>query len=116
MAEIERLMVDGQAAPVSHYCHVVRAGNLVFVSGSVGIRADGSIPEDPAQQMEVALANVDACLRAAGAGPEHVTKVTVFLTNIADRAKVNPPRHSRPPRNAVPASIGRPRRWSRSPR
>jgi reactive intermediate/imine deaminase len=92
MADIERLMVDGQAPPVSHYCHVVRAGNLVFVSGSVGIRADGSIPEDPAQQMEVALANVDACLRAAGAGREHVTKVTVFLTDIADRAKVNPPR------------------------
>ena len=63
MADIDRLMVDGQAAPVSHYCHVVRAGNLVFVSGSVGIRADGSIPEDPAQQMEVALANVDVVIK-----------------------------------------------------
>jgi len=92
MAEIQRLMVDGQLPPVSHYCHVVRAGNLVWVSGSVGVRPDGSIPEDAGEQMEVALANIDACLRAAGAGPEHVVKVNVYLTDINDRARVNPPR------------------------
>ena len=92
MTQIQRLMVDGQLPPVSHYCHVVRAGNLIWVSGSVGVRSDGSIPEDAGEQMEVALANIDACLRAAGAGPEHVVKVNVYLTDINDRAKVNPPR------------------------
>ncbi|HVZ07990.1 RidA family protein [Rhodopila sp.] len=92
MAEIQRLMVDGQLPPVSHYCHVVRAGNLVWVSGSVGARPDGTVPADAGEQMEVALANIDACLRAAGAGPEHVVKVNVYLTDINDRAKVNPPR------------------------
>ena len=92
MAEIERLMVDGQLPPVSHYCHVVRAGAQVWVSGSVGVRPDGSVPEDAGEQMEVALANIDACLRAAGAGPQHVVKVNVYLTDINDRAKVNPPR------------------------
>ena len=89
MPEIQRLMVEGQLKPVSHYCHVVRAGNLIWVSGAVGARADGTVPADVGQQAEVALANIHACLKAAGAGPEHVVKVNIYLTDIDDRAKVN---------------------------
>jgi len=92
MTTIQRLMVDGQAEPVSHYCHVVRAGNQVWVSGTVGIGPDGAIPPGVAEQFDVALANLGACLRAAGAGPEHVVKVMVFLTDIADRRLINPAR------------------------
>jgi reactive intermediate/imine deaminase len=89
---IQRLMVEGQFEPVSHYCHVVRAGNLVFVSGTVGIRADGSIPEDVVTQFDVALDNLGACLKAAGTAPHQVVKVTVFLTDVNDRARINPAR------------------------
>jgi reactive intermediate/imine deaminase len=92
MTEIRRLMVPGQPAPVSHYCHVVRAGNLIWVSGALGVAADGSVPDDAALQMELALASIDACLTAAGAGPANVVKVNVYLTDINDRAKVNPAR------------------------
>ena len=90
MPAIERLMLDGQPEPVSHYCHVTKAGNLVWVSGTVGIRSDGSIPDDVVEQFELAIANMDACLKAVGAGAEHVVKVTVYLTNVADRQKINP--------------------------
>ncbi len=89
---IKRLMVPNQLPPVSHYCHVVRAGNLVWVSGAVGVRADGSIPDAVAEQAETALANIDACLKAAGAAVEHVVKVNVYLTDIADRNLINPAR------------------------
>ena len=89
---IERLMVEGQSEPVSHYCHVVRAGNQIWVSGTVGIDRNGSIPSSVVEQFDVALANLDTCLRAAGAGAEQVVKVTVFLTNVADRALINPAR------------------------
>ena len=89
---IQRLMVPGQLEPVSHYCHVVRAGNLVWVSGAVGVRPDGSIPDGVAEQAEVALANIDACLKATGAAAEHVVKVNVYLTDIADRGLINPAR------------------------
>ena len=89
---IQGLMVPGQLPPVSHYCHVVRAGNLIWVSGAVGVRPDGSIPDGAAEQAEVALANIDACLKAAGAAAEHVVKVNVYLTDIADRAAINPVR------------------------
>ncbi len=43
-------------------------------------------------QFDVALHNLDTCLKAAGAGPEHVVKVTVFLTDIDDRKRINPAR------------------------
>ena len=90
MPRIERLMLDGQPEPVSHYCHVTKAGNLIWVSGTVGMRADNSIPNDVVEQFEVAIANLDACLKAAGASAEHVVKVTVYLTSVADRARINP--------------------------
>jgi enamine deaminase RidA (YjgF/YER057c/UK114 family) len=84
--------VPGQMPPVSHYCHVVRAGTQVWVSGAVGVRADGSIPERTVEQFDVALAAVDACLRHAGAGPQHVVKVNIYMTDIGERAAINPRR------------------------
>ena len=92
MTQIERLIMDGHPEPVSHYCHVVRAGNLIWVSGALGVAADGSIPEDVGKQAELALASIDACLKAVSAGAENVVKVNVYLTDINDRAKINPPR------------------------
>ena len=89
---IERFMVKGELEPVSHYCHSVRAGNLIWVSGVVGMRADGSIPDDTVAQFDIAMDALDACLRAAGGKPEHVVKVQVFLTDIAERASINPRR------------------------
>ena len=92
MGEIRRLMVEGQSEPFSHYCHVVRAGELVWVSGAVGIAADGRVPSDVVGQFKVAMQNIDQCLRAAGGGPEHVVKVTIYLTDISDRSAINPER------------------------
>jgi 2-iminobutanoate/2-iminopropanoate deaminase len=92
MTEIQRLMVPGQLPPVSHYCHVVHAGKLIWVSGAIGVAVDGSVPEDVSLQAELALASIDACLTAAGASAMHVVKVNVYLTDVNDRAKINPAR------------------------
>ena len=89
---IQRFMVPGQLPPVSHYCHVVRAGNQIWVSGSVGMKADGSIPESTIDQFDIALDAVDACLRHAGASARHVVKVNVYMTDISERAAINPRR------------------------
>ena len=89
---IERHLIPGQPAPVSHYCHVVRADRHVWVSGSVGIAPDGTIPENTVEQFRLALASVDACLRQAGATAKQVVKVTVFMTDIAERPLINPQR------------------------
>lgn len=90
MPSIRRFMVPGQPEPVSHYCHATRAGDRVWISGSVGMTADGAIPADAVDQFRVALDNLDAVLRAAGGAPGDIVKVAVFLTDIADRARINP--------------------------
>jgi len=90
--DIKRYMVDGQMAPVSHYCHSVRAGNHIWVSGVVGMTADGTIPDDTVSQFDIAMDAMDACLRAAGGKPEHIVKVQIFLTDISERAAINPRR------------------------
>lgn len=90
MTDIQRFLLPDEMEPVSHYCHAVRAGDRVWISGTVGVRPDGSIPADTAEQFQVALDSLDRCLRAAGGRAEHIVKVTVLLTNIEDRAKINP--------------------------
>ena len=90
MTEIERYLLPDEMEPVSHYCHAVRAGDRVWISGTVGVRPDGTIPEDTGDQFQIAIDILDRCLRAAGGRSEHIVKVTVFLTDINDRAKINP--------------------------
>src|SRR5215216_3012038 len=63
---IERFMVPGELEPVSHYCHVVKAGDFIYLSGMVGMKADGTIPPDTVRQFEIALNSIDTCLRHAG--------------------------------------------------
>ena len=87
---IERLMLDELMLPVSHYCHGVRVAERVWISGMVGCTVDGDIPEDVVAQFRIALDAVDTVLRAVGGGARNVVKVQVFLTDINDRAKINP--------------------------
>ena len=68
---------------VGPYTPVVRAGDLLFVSGQVGI-VDG-IEAQAAQ----ALANLRAQVEANAATLDQVVKTTVFLTDMADFAAVN---------------------------
>lgn len=89
---INRFMVDGEMEPVSHYCHSVQAGGHVWVSGIVGMKADGFIPESTVEQFDIALAAMDSCLRAAGGRPDQVVKVQIFMTDISERAAINPAR------------------------
>ena len=89
---IERILVPGIIKPVSHYCHVVRAGPHVWVSGVVGMDGNGHVPEGVVEQFDLAINVIDQCLKAAGAGAEHVVKVQVFLTDIAERPAINPRR------------------------
>ena len=83
-------MVPGELEPVSHYCHVVRAGDFIYLSGMVGMKADGTIPPDTVSQFEIALKSIDTCLRQAGGRADQVVKVLVFMTDVTERASINP--------------------------
>lgn len=90
----EELRVAGQAEPISHYTDAVRAGNLLFVSGCIAVDGEGRLVggDDVVAQARQVLRNVGEILAAAGAGPQDVVKVTLFLTDVDDRAKINPAR------------------------
>ena len=68
--------------PVGPYSHtaVVQSGSeLVFVSGQVGMRPDGSVPAGFADQADLTFQNLRACLAAHGLGMEAVVKLGVFV-------------------------------------
>jgi len=79
--------------PVSHYTDAVSFGQLLFVSGRLGIDPESqTVPGDVVDQARIVFANIGRVLEAAGASFADVLKVTVFLTDINDRPKVNPVR------------------------
>ena len=94
MVAREEIRVPGQAEPVSHYTDAVRAGDLLFVSGCVPVDSEGKLVGggDVVAQTRQALENVGRVLEAAGMTFADVAKVTVYLTDIDDRPRINPVR------------------------
>jgi len=90
----EEISAPGQAEPLSHYAHAVRAGGLLFVSGCVPVDGEGRLVggDDVVAQTRQTLVNVGAVLAAGGAGFADVAKITLFLTDVGDRAAINPVR------------------------
>lgn len=62
---------------------VVGASRLLFVSGQIPVRADGTLPKEFKDQARLAWANVEAQLRAAGMSLDNLVKVTIFLSDRA---------------------------------
>lgn len=78
-------IVPGDVArPGGHYSHAMRFGELVFTSGQLGMRADGSHTADRPfeEQVRQALGNMLAALRAAGAQPRDILKVTAYIVGV----------------------------------
>jgi enamine deaminase RidA (YjgF/YER057c/UK114 family) len=63
------------------YSAAVRSGDLLFVSGQVGSRPDGSPEPDFARQVQLAFDNLEATLAAAGCGFDDIVDVTSFHTD-----------------------------------
>lgn len=63
------------------YSAAIRTGDLLFVSGQVGSRQDGSPEPDFRRQVELAFENLGATLTAAGCTFEDIVDVTTFHTD-----------------------------------
>ena len=85
------ILTDKAPAPIGPYSQGVEVNGLVFFSGQIAIDpAVGKIvATDIEGQTRRVLANIFALLDAAGLTTEDVVKTTVFITDIADFAKVN---------------------------
>jgi enamine deaminase RidA (YjgF/YER057c/UK114 family) len=94
---------EGAPPPLAKYHHVVAvegATRLAFISGQLGMHADGGVPEDVTSQTEVAFANLDACLVAVGLTRRDIVRLNVYLTDaeyrrsymeVRDRWVADPP-------------------------
>lgn len=93
MKRKQEFMLPGLATPISHYCDAVQWGDLLFISGMAPIDANGRVVgDDVVLQARKVFENLKVALDAAGAHFEDVLKVTVYLTNVNDRTRINPVR------------------------
>jgi enamine deaminase RidA (YjgF/YER057c/UK114 family) len=75
------------AATDGTWAQVTRKGNLVFISGQVGLDKKGELPKSRGfeAQARLALDNLVAVLEAAGGSLEDLMMITVFVTDMANR-------------------------------
>ena len=94
MGDRQEIRAPGQSEPISHYTDAVRAGELLFVSGCVPVDGEGRLVggDDVVAQARQVFANIGSILEAGGATFADVVKVTVYVTDIADRTRINPVR------------------------
>jgi 2-iminobutanoate/2-iminopropanoate deaminase len=89
---LNRKVIHTQHAPaaVGPYSQAVRAGNLVFLSGQLGLDPEsGILAEGIETQTRQVLANMRAVLEASGSNFDQIVKTTIFLSDMGNFATVN---------------------------
>jgi len=78
------VIVPKAAKPGGHYSHAVIANGMVYVSGQVPRDpVSGLTPESFADQVRLALRNVETILRGVGLELSDAVKITAYLTDMA---------------------------------
>lgn len=76
------LQPPGWAIPKGYANGVATRGTLVFVGGQIGWNGEQQFESDDfIDQTRLALQNVHAVLSCAGAGPEHMVRMTWYITD-----------------------------------
>lgn len=63
----------------SHTVSVPEGTELLFISGQLGVRLDGTTPSTIAEQADLVFSNIVALLRAHNLGPTDIIKLTTFM-------------------------------------
>jgi enamine deaminase RidA (YjgF/YER057c/UK114 family) len=69
--------------PIMGYSRAVRSGNIIAVTGSVGINADGTYPATLGEQTRRSLQIIRAAVEALGGRMEHVIRTRMFVTDVS---------------------------------
>jgi len=85
------IIPEGGAKPLAPYSPGIRFGNFVYTSGQLGLdpltgELITSSIEDETRQ---ALVNLSKILEAAGSSLDHAIKITVYIKDIDDYARIN---------------------------
>ena len=76
------LLPPGWPRPKGYSNGVAASGRLVFIAGMIGWDAQGNFPSDDfADQVGLALRNIVDVLREAGGRPEHIVRMTWYVTD-----------------------------------
>lgn len=75
--------------PLGPYTPVVRAGDLLVVSGQIGAKDGALVAGDTVDQLNQAFANLGSLLAENGAALTDVVKMTVFLRHMSDFPRMN---------------------------
>ncbi len=76
----EAIFAQGAPAAIGPYCHAVKTGNLVFLSGQLGLNPEtGKLEGDIKEQTRQAIANIKTVLASVGCTLDNVVKTTVYL-------------------------------------
>ena len=91
---MEKIVIRTENAPApfqgAPYSQAIRIGDLVFVSGQLGLEPGGSTIEgDITAQTEQVLRNLTAVLEEAGSSLANLVKTSVFLQDLGDFAAMN---------------------------
>ncbi|WP_135469740.1 RidA family protein [Crenalkalicoccus roseus] len=78
------LQPEGWPPPRGYANGIAGRGRMIFAGGMVGWDSAGRFPHGFVPQARQALENVLAVLRAGGAGPEHVARLTWYVLDIAE--------------------------------
>jgi reactive intermediate/imine deaminase len=73
--------IEGRAAPFSS---AVRVGDILYLSGQIGIAPDGKLPDTIEGQTKQAMDNIGGVLKRAGLTYDDVYKCTAFLADMKD--------------------------------
>ena len=75
--------------PVGSYSHQIEISNekMLVISGQVGMRQDGTVPEDPLEQIDLVFENILRNLYAANMDVKDLIKITYYLVGEIDTAK-----------------------------
>jgi enamine deaminase RidA (YjgF/YER057c/UK114 family) len=80
MPDIEEVRLEGDGGWYDDYSFspAIRAGDLLFCSGTIGNDTEGGVPDDPAEQFTLAFQHLADVLSAAGASFADVVEITSF--------------------------------------
>jgi 2-iminobutanoate/2-iminopropanoate deaminase len=86
---MRKIFTELAPSPVGPYSQAVVSGNLVFVSGQIGIDKNGNLASGIREQTVQALKNMEAILNASGASKCSILKTTIYLKEISTFKVVN---------------------------
>lgn len=90
-ADPVRILTERAPAPAGHYSQAVSAGGLLYISGQLPIRPDGTVLAGAAfdEQAAQAIDNLLEILAAAGGQPSQLVRVTAYIVGVEHWPRFN---------------------------